>query len=254
MADAVVFQIEEGEFGLALVDKSAAGYSDAWQAPEGKTVDVVTLADYDAQSQAFTCQVTSSALTATPNVTTLDIPATLCQPAKSTPQAAETSYSLDLSFLQDPNVALGLSRRLFEWDTKEAFVYLSLAGGDPPRLIGRARLVAGTVGGGARVILTADTSFPLIRKPDIEFGDATTSEIVTGSAGTPSTGATAGSPGAWTPTGSTAPADADAADAAGIVASPATAWTSGQYVQGSTAGVAGEMYWDGDDWVSGRVA
>jgi hypothetical protein len=251
MADAVVFQIEEGEFGIALVDKSAAGYSDSWQAPEGKTVDVVTLADYDAQSQAFTCQVTSSALTAAPNITTLDIPATLCNPAKSTPQAGETSYSLDLSFLQDPNVAVGLSRRLFEWDTKEAFVYLSLAGGEPPRMIGRARIVAGTIGGGARVILTADTSFPLIRKPDVEFGDATTSEIVTGggAAGVVATGATAGTPGSFTPTGATTPANIAAL--ATVTASPLSAWTTGQHV---VLGDASHAHWDSDSWETGDAA
>jgi hypothetical protein len=67
------------------------------------------------------------------------------------------------------------------------------------------------------------------------------------------TGANAGSPGAWTPGGSTPPANAAGATSAGIVASPASAWTSGQYVQGSTAGAPGEMYWNGSAWVAGRA-
>ena len=72
-----------------------------------------------------------------------------------------------------------------------------------------------------------------------------------GGAGTPATGATAGSPGTWTPPGSTPPADATGATA--VVADPTTAWTVGQYVQGSTAGAPGEMYWNGTSWVAGRA-
>lgn len=68
----------------------------------------------------------------------------------------------------------------------------------------------------------------------------------------PSTGATAGTPGTWTPPGSTPPANAAAAG--GVVASPLTDWTIGQYVQGSTAGAAGEMNWSGAAWVAGKSA
>jgi hypothetical protein len=65
----------------------------------------------------------------------------------------------------------------------------------------------------------------------------------------PATGANAGIPGTWTPSGSTPPADA--AGAAGIVANPTTPWTTGQYVQGTTAGAAGRMTWSGTGWVGG---
>lgn len=67
------------------------------------------------------------------------------------------------------------------------------------------------------------------------------------------TGATAGIPGSFTPSGSTTNLPRDAADATakGIVASPATAWTTGQYVQGTTAGAAGRMTWTGTAWVGG---
>jgi hypothetical protein len=65
------------------------------------------------------------------------------------------------------------------------------------------------------------------------------------------TGATAGIPGTWTPAGSTPPANAAGATSSGVVASPATAWTVGQYVQGSTAGVPGQMHWSGAAWVAG---
>jgi hypothetical protein len=70
------------------------------------------------------------------------------------------------------------------------------------------------------------------------------------------TGATAGIPGGWTPNGATAPAsptDLSQARPNTVVASPATAWTSGQYVQTRTAGAAGRATWTGSAWVSGAA-
>jgi hypothetical protein len=70
------------------------------------------------------------------------------------------------------------------------------------------------------------------------------------------TGATAGIPGTWTPAGSAPPASVTALQSAApaIVATPATNWTTGQYVQTGTAGAAGEAYWNGTAWVAGRHA
>jgi hypothetical protein len=65
----------------------------------------------------------------------------------------------------------------------------------------------------------------------------------------PATGATAGIPGTWTPPGSTP--RSSPATMSGIVASPATAWTSGQYVQTLTEGAAGRTTWTGTGWVGG---
>lgn len=189
MSDAVIFMIEEGEFGLKIVDKAAVGYLDSWQAPTGKAVDAVTLADYETGSQGWTCQATSGSLTPSANTTTQDIPATFCAVAKSTPTPGETTFSLDLSFLQDPSVAAGLSAYLYEHDTEEAYAYFGMNDSEPPRMIGRVRLAAGVIGGEARTTLTADVSLPLVRRPDIEFGDATTSRIVLGAGGTPAAAA-----------------------------------------------------------------
>ncbi len=91
--------------------------------------------------------------------------------------------------------------------------------------------------------LTADFEFQVLWKPVISCAGE----------GVPSTGATSGAPGTWTPSGSTPPADAAAATTAGIVATPTTAWTTGQFVQGSTAGSGGEMFWSGTAWTSGRA-
>jgi hypothetical protein len=60
------------------------------------------------------------------------------------------------------------------------------------------------------------------------------------------TGATAGTPGAFTPAGSTPPPDLAALQASAIVADPTTAWTTGQSV---VLGDASDAHWDGAAWV-----
>lgn len=68
------------------------------------------------------------------------------------------------------------------------------------------------------------------------------------------TGATSGIPGTWSPPASTPPstvANLIAGTPNPVVASPTTAWTTGQYVQTGTAGVPGQAHWDGAAWVAG---
>jgi len=91
--------------------------------------------------------------------------------------------------------------------------------------------------------MTADFEFQVEWKPVI---DCNAAPVI-------ATGATAGIPGTWTPTGSNPPADAAGATATSVVASPNTAWTTGQYVQGSTAGTGGRMHWSGTAWVAGAA-
>jgi hypothetical protein len=66
--------------------------------------------------------------------------------------------------------------------------------------------------------------------------------------GTAATGATAGTPGTYTPDGSFGPADL--ASAASLTASPTTLWTTGQYIvleDGTDA------HWSGTAWVAGKA-
>ncbi|QJD50662.1 major tail protein [Streptomyces phage Issmi] len=62
------------------------------------------------------------------------------------------------------------------------------------------------------------------------------------------TGATAGAPGSFTPDGSVTPANLAAM--ASVIATPTSAWTTGQYV---TLGDASKAYWDGDSWMAGQA-
>lgn len=86
---------------------------------------------------------------------------------------------------------------------------------------------------------------------------ATDEWLTAGGAGSsPATGATAGIPGTWTPAGSVpplSPTELIAGNPATVVASPATAWTTGQYVQTRTAGTGGRAYWNGTAWVAGTA-
>lgn len=61
------------------------------------------------------------------------------------------------------------------------------------------------------------------------------------------TGATAGTPGEFTPAGSITPMGLSDLDT--VTASPETAWTTGQYVP---LGDTTHAYWDGDVWVEGE--
>lgn len=67
--------------------------------------------------------------------------------------------------------------------------------------------------------------------------------------GVAATGATAGIPGTYTPANSYGGLNVDDMD--GIVADPATAWTTGQYV---TTRDGSKVSWDGTEWVAGPAA
>lgn len=75
--------------------------------------------------------------------------------------------------------------------------------------------------------------------------------ITPGGGAVAATGATAGSPGSFTPSGATVPANLAALQSASpaVVASPTTAWTTGQSVNLGT----GSAHWDGSAYVSGLV-
>lgn len=100
----------------------------------------------------------------------------------------------------------------------------------------------GTYGGDVGGRLTTDFVWNMQGEPTRTYGG--------GSAPPPATGATAGTPGSWTPAGCEVPADLAAVQAASITASPATAWTTGQSVQ--TADAA-DCHWDGSAWATGTA-
>lgn len=87
--------------------------------------------------------------------------------------------------------------------------------------------------------LTSDFTWDCVGTPVLSFPDGAVA----------ATGATAGTPGSYTPTGATVPANLAAL--ATVTASPATAWTTGQYVQ--TADTQ-HNHWSGSAWAAGDAA
>jgi hypothetical protein len=158
-----VLKIENAHIGFSLTDPAV-------------TVDLAVIADYS----DFSCQVTSAELTASPNISSETIPATGCEAAETVPIVGTTSYSLVLGYLQDANVAAGLSRFLYENDADLVYFMMGMDGDDPPKAIGQVRATSGTIGGAMRTTLQASVTLPCESKPDIEFGDSTTSAVVTG--------------------------------------------------------------------------
>jgi hypothetical protein len=88
---------------------------------------------------------------------------------------------------------------------------------------------------------------PIGVKP-MAFGSNTYTYAVTPLGASVATGATAGSPGSFTPDGSVVPANLAAM--ASVIATPTSAWTAGQSV---VLGDASSAHWDGDSWESGAA-
>lgn len=189
MTAPIVFQITDGIVTLTPVDREAVGYTDAWNNPTGKTAATAVLADYE-DGTNFGCQITSGKLTASPQNTTTDVPATFCAPGSSRSSQQLTSYALDLEFLQDPTVRDGWLAFLAAHDAVEAYFLLALnAGTAPPRAIGRVNLHDTGFGGAPRANLTDTVSFPCTRKPDRLFGEGATTRLVTGAGAVTDSGA-----------------------------------------------------------------
>lgn len=88
---------------------------------------------------------------------------------------------------------------------------------------------------------------PLSVKPmALEGNDYTYAITPLGATVLTATGATSGAPGSFTPQGASAPANL--ADMTDVIASPQTAWLSGQYVE---LGDGTDAHWDGTNWVAG---
>lgn len=247
-------QIDQGRLGLAVVSRGAVGYSELWQAPGGKTLANVSLADYHAQSGNWSCQIVDGHLTSTPDTTTRDVPATWCEAGETIPAPGKSTYEFAGNFLQDANLKDGLSAFLYQYDTAECYIYASFDADKPPRFISRCRITSGNIGGPARETLTSDFSLPLTRKPDVEFGVQGNSIIITGAGSEQAIARADAKP------GDTFPADPDitaqdATNAAklaaeGFVANPQTAWATGQKITIGTF----QFNWSGTAWAAGAHA
>lgn len=103
--------------------------------------------------------------------------------------------------------------------------------------------------------VVANPTTPWVDGQNVALGDGSTAYwngtawvagVAPGEAPVVATGATAGNPGSFTPSGAPAPADLTAMSA--IVASPTTAWLTGEHV---ILGDASHASWNGTAWVPG---
>ncbi|MGW1558314.1 phage tail tube protein [Streptomyces sp. NPDC002144] len=88
---------------------------------------------------------------------------------------------------------------------------------------------------------------PLGVKP-MAYGNNTWTYAITPLGGVLATGASAGTPGSFTPDGATTPANL--AGMSSVIATPTTAWTTGQHV---ILGDGSKAYWNGTAWVAGQA-
>lgn len=176
------------------------------------------------------CQLTRAALVDTPDTEELT---TFC----GTETSAIANYGLELAGFQD----YGQAQSVFDL-IHDAYVADPVAELDFVVTVGTATR-SGTAkpvadvpfGGDAGAALTGDITLDVVS--DIVDGTV----VLTGTAGTPGT---------WN---ATPPSNAADATTKSAVASPATAWTVGQWVQGTTSGTAGEMHWSGTAWAAGKA-
>jgi hypothetical protein len=182
----------------------------------------------------YQCQVVSAAVNAVPKLQT--VPATFCAPESQAP--ASTGWELAITILQDWGVTNSISQFLFDNDATSKWFRLQPNTPDAPGMEGQCWLVAGSFMGDAGTPLTATGTFPCLAKP------AMIALVF-------STGATAGTPGSYTPSGSDPPnslADLIAGVPNAVTASPNTAWTTGQYILLENGDRA---HWSGTAWVTG---
>jgi hypothetical protein len=124
---------------------------------------VITFGDV-ASPVSVECQVTSAAITSTPNLIT--VPATGCEGSSQMPAAS--TYALALTFLQDWGQTDSLSQLL--WDGEGDLSEFSIAlATDPlvPVATGSVRLVAGSYGGDFSQPLSSTVTLPCQGKPVI---------------------------------------------------------------------------------------
>lgn len=175
MSDPFIWQIEDGVLAFSLVDPLEVGYLPTWNAPGGATKLTAALADYEADSTFWSCQVTSGTLTPTADTTTQEVVPTFCKNGRTIPTPKESTWTLDVDMLQDPQAGptaptMGLAEYTYLHDAQEVYGLLGLNGDLAPRAIFRVRLSPTAFGGAARTPLTASASWPVTQWPDIAWG------------------------------------------------------------------------------------
>lgn len=158
--------------------------------------------------------------------------------------ATTTEWALQGTSIQDFDAPGGVSFQQYSWEHNlQEVPFTWQPNTTAVKYVGTVQVRALEVGGDVNTRITTDFDWPVSGQPVATWAPAAVA----------ATGATAGVPGTWTPASSTPPATVAALIAGtpnAVVASPTTAWTTGQYVQTATAGAPGQAHWDGTAWVA----
>lgn len=176
MPAATTMRILDGVVGLSIVDTAAVGYKSTWLAPAGADVEAADIADYDAGSTTWSCQVTEVRLAATASTRTETIEDTICQAGQEVPIPQLSTWGLVIAMYQDAN-HVALQQFAHDNDAQEAYFFVGFDGVNPPKAIGRLYLAPlGDLGGLARVNLKTTVTWPVNGSPQVLYGNVTVSE------------------------------------------------------------------------------
>ena len=177
MSDPTYFRIEDGQFGLQVVDTAAIGYDPSWLAPAGKTATTAVIADYDVGSPTWSCQVTEMRMTATASTRTETVEDTICQAGRDVPNPQKSTWAVVLSLYQDANY-VALQQFADEHDAELAYFFCAFDGINPPKAVGTLYLAPlPDLGGVARTNLKATVTWPVFASQRL-YGNTTTSAPV----------------------------------------------------------------------------
>jgi hypothetical protein len=202
---------------------------------------MLEVTDKDGTVHRFECAVTQAGLTSTGgDVVSL---VTLC-PTGSFSESTERVWSLVVTGVQDVESADSFQIFLLEHDGEEAtFTYYPKTDSEGTP-VGRGFKGTVTIAPPDTIGNTAAGAWATFQATMGLKGKYTMVDEEGNPTGGPATGATAGSPGTWSPMSSQPPADL--ASAPPLTGQPA--WANDQYVQTQTAGTPGQVTWDGTAW------
>lgn len=187
----------------------------------------------DETGTGFACQATNVHVTPSYD-SDGDAVETLC--GDEIPEGKKESWVIGGTSIQDFDDPAGFLTYCYE-HAMETTPFSWQPNVNAPTYSGDCVVVALEEGGDVNSRLTTDWEFDVVGRPDRTVGGG--GDVV-------ATGATAGTPGTFTPSGSTPPADL--AGMTGLTASPNTAWTTGESVVTSDTS---STHWDGSAWVAG---
>lgn len=175
MSDPTYFRIVNGQFGLAVIP-AADPAGKLWP---GVATDLatVTIADYDALSPTWSCQVTEMRMTAAASTRTETVEDTICQAGRDVPNPQKSTWAVVLSLYQDANY-VALQQFADEHDAEQVYFFCAFDGTDPPKAAGRLYMAPlPDLGGVARTNLKATVTWPVFDSQRL-YGNATASQEV----------------------------------------------------------------------------